>query len=215
MPVADVDVSHEDFQDAGLPPAAGPTSRTLVRFFYRPFQVIEKVKQEDGAEVDQFVWKKREMVEIRAPGDRFNAPTKIVTAAIRQQYAHAYRAWKAGEDQTTAGGWPLTKWPEIDVAQLETLKAHKCYTVEHFAAMSDDNLGRMGPGWKTLRQAARDFLAAAKSAAPLAALREDNNKLRAQAEAQQQTIEALKQAVEKLQAKAGKRDAKDDAKAVA
>lgn len=209
MPVADVDVNHEDFQDAGLPPATGPTSRTLVRFFHQPYRVIEKVKQEDGSEVEQYVWKKREMVEVRAPGDRFNAPTKIVTPAIRQQYAHAYRAWKAGEDQTTAGGWPLAKWPEIDVAQLEALKAHKCYTVEHFASMSDDNLGRMGPGWKTLRQAARDFLAAAKSAAPLAALRAENEKMRAQVEAQQRSMEQMQAALEKLQSKAVKKDSKE------
>lgn len=209
MPADDVELAHDDFRDAGLPPVSGAASRTLVRFFHQPYRVTEMVKQKDGTEVEEFRWKKREMVEVRVPGDRYNAPTKIVDAEVRQRYAAAYRAWKAGEDQNTAGGWPLAQWPGVDVAQVEALKAAKCYTVEHVAALSDDNLGRLGPGWRQVRQAAQDFLAAAKSAAPLAALRAENEKMRNLLEANQRQMEVLQQALEKLQRT--KKDAKEAA----
>lgn len=193
MPVA----SAEDFDIPSEPePAAAPKKADglLIRFFHKAFKELREV---DGK--PRHVWEKREMVELRVPGDKLNAPVKFVTDKEKERWPAQYAAWKAGQDQETAGGWPLEKWPGADVAQVEALRDAKVRTVEQLAGMSDANLSKLGPGWRPMRQAAQDFLKAAESAAPMAALREENDKLKSQQAADRKMIEDLAERLKKLE----------------
>lgn len=201
MPVA----TAEDFDIPADPePSASPRKADglLIRFFHKPFRRLREVEVElDGKKSveKRHVWVKEEMVEMRVPGDKLNAPVKFVTPEIKERWPAQYAAWKAGQDQETAGGWPLEKWPGADVAQVETLREHRVRTVEQLAGMSDANLSKLGPGWRPMRQAAQDFLKAAESAAPMAALREENDKLKAQQEANQRQLAEMAERVKKLE----------------
>lgn len=186
---------------------AGKADGLLVRFFHKPFRRLQEVSIELGGKTTiekRHVWVKEEMVELRVPGDKLNSPVKFATPEIKERFAAAYAAWKSGQDQEVAGGWPLEKWPGADVAQVETLREARVRTVEQFAGMSDANLMKLGPGWRPLRQAAIDFLKAAESAAPMAALREENEKLKSQQEANQRMISDLGERLKKLESGKGK-----------
>lgn len=193
MPADAIDANDPDFRDEA-PVASKKADGLLIRFFHKPFKTLKEVEGKM-----RHVWEKREMVEIRVPGDKLNAPVKFVTDEMRAQWPTQYAAWKAGQDQKTAGGWPLEKWPGADVAQVEALRDAKVYTVEQLAAMSDPNLATLGAGWRPMRQAAKDFLKAAESAAPMAALREENDKLKSQQEANERMINELGERLKKLE----------------
>jgi hypothetical protein len=159
----------------------------LVRFYEKAYRVT-KDELVDGKLVPRICFEKRERVAIRVPGDKTLEAHHDVNDAIRARFPRQYAAWKAGAEQETAGGWPLEKWPELDVAQVEELRARGVRTVEQLAGMSDANLGKLGPGWRAVRQAAQDFLEAAKSSAPLTRLREENETLKSQVEAMQRQM---------------------------
>lgn len=194
MPADTIDPTDPDFREDSAAPRKA--DGLLIRFFHQAHKTTKEVEGKVRT-----VWEKREMVEIRNPGDRLNAPVKIVTDVEKERWPAQYAAWKAGQDQETAGGWPLEKWPGADVAQVEALRFHKVRTVEQFAAMSDANLANLGPGWRPLRQAAKDFLAASESAAPMAALRKENDELRSQQEADRRMINELGERLKKLEGK--------------
>ena len=186
-----------DFADAPAPAVPKKADGLFIRFFHKAFRELAEIAGTDGKATKRHVWVKKEMVELRVPGDKTNAPVKFVNDEMRERWAAQYAAWKAGQDQETAGGMPLEKWPGVDVAQVEELRAAKVRTVEHLAGMSDANLAKLGPGWRPLRQAAQDWLKAAESAAPLAALREENETMRAQLEANQKQLAAMSAALKR------------------
>ncbi len=139
-----------------------------VRFHLAPVRNEEKT-----IEAGYPVFDDVEYIEIRIPGDRLNIIDKPVTAAHKQRYAPQYAAWKNGRDQNTAGGMPLSKWPQVTVGEIETLSHFRVYTVEQLAGLSDAQRGSMGAGWLRLVTAAKDFLAAAKDGAHLAQMRSE------------------------------------------
>jgi hypothetical protein len=190
MPVSDTDLSS--LYEGGPPPPAADGLH--IRFF-------EASQKDDDAtaKAGRPIFVKVEKVEIRIPGDKTNAPVKLVSAEHRERWPKQYAAWKAGLDQSTADGTPLEAWPGVDVAQVDTLRAVKVRTVEHMAGMSDATLGELGPGWRPVRQAAQDWLAAAKQMAPITAVRAENEELRAQLQAAQKTLEDQGAAIRELQ----------------
>lgn len=163
----------------------------LVRFYEKAYRVTRD-ELVDGKLVPRIAFEKRERVAIRVPGDKTLEAHHDVDDAIKARFPRQYAAWKSGAEQETAGGWPLEKWPEMDVAQIEELRTKGVRTVEQFAGMSDANLSKLGPGWRPLRQAAQDFLEAAKSAAPLTRLREENEALKARLEALEKGLQERK-----------------------
>lgn len=195
MPATDLTDSAGLFEGGPPPPQDG--------LYIRFFEASQK-DDEATAKAGRPIFQKVEKVEIRIPGDKTNAPVKFVTDEHRQRWPKQYAAWKQGLDQDTADGTPLEKWPGVDVAQVDELRALRIRTVEHLAAVTDSALGNLGPGWRPIRQAALDWLAAAKQMAPLTAVRAENEELKARAEAQQKMIDELSAAVKELQGKRGK-----------
>lgn len=163
----------------------------LVRFYEKAYRVTRDELVE-GKLVPRIAFEKRERVAIRIPGDKTLEAHHDVDEAIKERFPRQYAAWKSGAEAETAGGWPLEKWPEVDVAQIEELRARGVRTVEHLAGMSDANLAKLGPGWRPVRQAAQDFLESAKSAAPLTRLREENEALKSRLEVLERALQERK-----------------------
>lgn len=189
-----------------------------IRFYHEP--IFNRLKSEGGIRVKDGkeevvegagrpIFDDVEYIEIVIPGDRNNIINRAVTQQDKRQWAQQYQAWKAG-DQEQLSGTPLDKWPGIHRAQVEELKYFRVRTVEQLAEMGDGVIGNIGP-ILGLRQRARDFLAAAKGAAPLESLRaqmvareNENEVLRRQAAEAVQRMDEMSQKLEQLSRAKGK-----------
>lgn len=109
------------------------------------------------------IFKDLEFVRIIVPGDRNTIIDREVWPSDRVRFAEKYRAFKEGREQESTGT-SLEAWPSVTRAQVEELKFFKIKTVEQLADM-DDSLGTKFMGFQKLKQAAKDFLAAANGAA--------------------------------------------------
>lgn len=87
--------------------------------------------------------------------------------------------------------------PFLTVAQIKSLKAINCITLENLAGMSDTNVGK-GMGLVQLRDKARAYLEAAKSAAPITALQAQLDERDALLKAQEDRIARLEAKLEQV-----------------
>jgi len=86
---------------------------------------------------------------------------------IYKRYAPQIEEFKRTDGQMSESGYPIDKWPEIDVAQAETLKYHKVHTVEALANLSDTAVQTIGLGGLELRRKAQAFVSARTAQAPV------------------------------------------------
>jgi hypothetical protein len=137
-------------------------------------QAVEdrKASERDGRPV----FKNVEYVEIHVPGDKTNIPHRPVTDEDRSRFATTYAAWKRGQGDIQAGQ-PLKEWPAIRPAEVAMLAHANVHTVEALAALSDENISRIGPV-RHLVARAKDYMEASRSAAPVAALQAELEKQR-------------------------------------
>ena len=153
-------------------------------------------------------------VKIMTPSDQL---TQIDTIAREDHKARFPRQWmyfqnkQAGQQQVI--GTPVGEWPQLTASAAEELRALKFFTVELIANANDSQLQKIGmiAGMSphSLRDKARAFLnlandsaEEAKREAELQALREENEKIRAEtskqlAEMQEQMKALLLMASEK------------------
>jgi hypothetical protein len=168
----------------------GADARLAVTFYKR------SVKQEDESiAAGRPIFKEFDFVRICVPGDNL---TEIDTYAQQshknrfpRQWAH-YQNQTAGQEQII--GTPIEQWPLITRSQADELKGIKFYTVESVANCSDQQLQRIGmiAGMSphNFREKAKAFLNLASDSAEVAqreqelqALREENDKIKAETEA--------------------------------
>lgn len=153
-------------------------------------------------------------VKIMTPSDQL---TQIDTIAREDHKARFPRQWayfqnkQAGVQQVV--GTPVGEWPQLTASAAEELRALKFFTVELIANANDSQLQKIGmiAGMSphSLRDKARAFLnlandsaEEAKREAELQALREENEKIKAEtdkklAEMQEQMKALLLMAAEK------------------
>lgn len=110
-----------------------------------------------------------------------------------------YKAWKEGQELPLEGT-PIKLWPVVSPSQRDKLLSMHIRTVEELAESSDTAMEAFGMGGITLRQRARDYLAAKKE--PAAKVSADMEKLRKENESLIARLKALEEAVatEKKQA---------------
>lgn len=137
------------------------------------FRHVPKVDDVATVERGETVWKNVEYLTITIPGDRTFIFDGEVTDSHRGRFSTRYERWKAGQS-TTLEGTPLSAWPGITPAELNTLAQGGIHTVEGLAGLSDGNSGKVGPVL-ALRDRARKYLQAARESAPIETL---NAKLR-------------------------------------
>lgn len=190
----------------------GADARLAVTFYKR------SVKQEDESiAAGRPIFKEFDFVRICVPGDNL---TEIDTYAQESHKARFPRQWAhyqnqiAGQEQII--GTPIEQWPLVSRSQADELKGIKFYTVESIAHCSDQQLQRIGmiAGMSphTFREKAKAFLNLASESAEvsqreaeLQALRQENDKIKAETEAKlskmQEQMEALLAAVAEKQQK--------------
>ena len=184
----------------------GADARLAVQFYKK------SMKQEDASnEAGRPIFKEFDFVRIMIPGDNL---TEIDTYAQESHKQRFPRQWAHYQNQVANHqdiiGTPLDQWPQVTRSQAEELRGLKFYTVESIADCSDQQLQRIGmvAGMSphNFRQKAKAFLNLANDSAEVAqreaemqALRQENDKIKAETEAKlakmQEQMEALLAAV--------------------
>jgi hypothetical protein len=184
----------------------GADSRLAVQFYKK------SMKQEDASnEAGRPIFKEFDFVRIMIPGDNL---TEIDTYAQESHKTRFPRQWAHYLNQTAGHedivGTPLDQWPQVTRSQAEELRGLKFYTVESIADCSDQQLQRIGmvAGMsphnfrlkaKAFLNLANDSADVAQREAELQALRQENDKIKAETEAKlskmQEQMEALLAAV--------------------
>ena len=173
-----------------------------VEFRYQPVQDEEASRREGrwvGADV--------EYAFVTLPGGRTKIPLRV-TDEVRARYRLEYDAWRRGEE-APLDGLSLKEWPAITRSQAEEYWRLGVRTLEDLVAVPDPVLQQLGSGARMLQHKARAWLAAATAtgttAEELAALRQDNEALRAR-------VAELTTQISALAAKPAARSAKKGAR---
>ena len=147
--------------------AEGRVAPPLAGRFYIEAQEDEAASKATGKRIFRDV----EMIEIRI--DSRDIRNRAVEDKDRHDYAKQYLAWKAGQDQEAAEGYPLKQWPPIRKGEAETLYSNGIRTVQQLAAAVDARVQILGP-FMALKQKAKDWLEEEKRGAGMNKLREEN-----------------------------------------
>lgn len=139
--------------------------KLFVQFFIHPKQNATK-----SLEAGRPIYDDTEYVRIITPGDKDNIVERPAKLADHQRFARQYQAFKQGLTDPVVSGTPLRMWPIMSRAMVEELAYFKVFTVEQLADLPD-NLAGQFMGIQRFKQAAKDFVEAAKSTAPLEQMR--------------------------------------------
>ena len=184
----------------------GADSRLAVQFYKR------SVKQDIASdEAGRPIFKEFDFIRIMIPGDNL---TEIDTYAQESHKQRFPRQWAHYQNQVSNHqdiiGTPLDQWPQVTRSQAEELRGLKFHTVESIADCSDQQLQRIGmvAGMSphNFRLKAKAFLNLANDSAEVAhreeelqALRQENDKIKAETDAKlaamQEQMSALLAAV--------------------
>ena len=177
-------------------------SRLAVKFYTREVQnQIETIKE------NRPIFEEKVFIKIAVPGDQYS---EIDTYAHDEHKNRFPIQWanflnRQGEEQNYSGT-SLKEWPLITKSQAEELRGLKFHTVESIAMATDQAIQKIGmlAGMSpySFREKAQSFLKMAKEGADVSAreaelnaLKEENAKIKAEAEEkyqkQQAQIEAL------------------------
>lgn len=180
----------------------GADSRLAVKFYKKPVK-SEFASQEAGRPIYTDVT----YIKIIVPGDGLSEIDRPMYEEDKQRFPkHWYQFMNTHGNDEIITGTPLSQWPLITMSQAEELKGLKFHTVEMIAHASDQQLQRIGMiggmSPHSFRDKAKSFLNLAEDSAEqakreeeLTALREENAKIKAEADAKfakmQEQMEAL------------------------
>lgn len=163
-----------------------------VKFYMRP--VIDEAA---STEAGRPIYKDREYVEIRTPGQQNNVIQRPVSDMDRQRFNAAYRQFKAGELEQTIGT-PLVEMAWITRSQVEELSHLRIRTVEHLATLDDAVCSRFAGLYK-LKQRAQQVLAESEKNAPFIKMQEANEDLQNKVATLEDTVKQQSELIRKLQ----------------
>lgn len=153
---------------------------------------MESVKDEEASSKEgRPIYADKEYIKIIPVGDKNTVICRPVrtswdgnNAPDTERWPHQYAAFKNQQVQVNEGT-PLEQWPPLTKSQVMMMKSANVHTVEQLAAVSDQNLGNLGMGARSLREKAEAYINNSKDGAGLSALQEKNERL-------EKEIEALK-----------------------
>ncbi len=184
-----------EMTEGAMQPDAEADRKLMVQFGYHP-----KLDREASTREGRPIYKDTVYVMIIVPGDKESI---IHRPAWEQDYARFPKQWALfkNKDQEQLVGTPLKMVPWLSAAQVKELEYFNVRTVEHLAEVNENIVGRVH-GMHGLKRQAQDFIKAATEAAPLI-------EMRAELEARDKDMAAMKQQVQELAAALEKeRDAK-------
>lgn len=138
----------------------------LVRFFTKSVQDNARSAQEGRP-----IFRDKEYIEIRFPGNRTDAVARPATSKDKQRFPAHYKAFKERVAMPEVGT-PLGEWPVISRSQAEELAFYNVKTVEQLASVSDSQ-GQKFMGFNGLRQKAKEFLELSKGVVEASQLRDE------------------------------------------
>ena len=157
METFEADVTH--FQDT-----SEADRSLLVRFFVKSTQDKAATIKEGRP-----IFREREFIEIRFPGNRTDAVARPARPADIARFPRHYDAFKRRVEMPDEGT-PLAEWPQISRSQVEELAFYNIKTVEQLVGMSDANAGQF-MGINKLRAQAKEFLENSKQLVELSSLK--------------------------------------------
>lgn len=116
---------------------------------------------------------------------------------VREEHKHRFpRAWAAflAGEEGVVDGTPLKEFPGLTKDDISTLTHFHVLSVEQLASMSDEHVSNLGHGWRDRRNGAKAWLAARKSAQPVAELNAKLEEKDAQVAALMERLAALEAA---------------------
>lgn len=146
----------------------------VVRFYTRPV-----VDQEATLKEGRTVHRDGIYVHVSFPADNTLVVDRPVYEADKGRWPRHWLAFLANKPQELSGTM-LSVWGPLSPALVEDYRAQKVLTVEQLAAVPDVNIDRLGIGARGHRQAAVDFLEAARSRAPLLRVSKELEEVKAQ-----------------------------------
>lgn len=186
MQTADFNVEDFDSREAG-------DKTVYVKFYVKP------VRDEDASVAEgRPIYKDKEYIEIRVPGNQTNVVQRPVSDMDRRRFRTAYEKFKEGETEQTIGT-PLTEVGWITRSQVEELSYLRIRTLEHLAEVGDDVCSRM-PGMYKLKQRAQQAVAKSEKDAPFLAIQQKNEEMANRMAAMEQTIAEQSAIIQKLNA---------------
>ena len=177
-------------------------NRLAVKFYNTEVQnEIETIKQ------NRPIFEEKIFIKIATPGDSLNEIDRGIYDSDKNRFPIQWANFlnRQGEHQNYSGT-SLKEWPLITKSQAEELRGLKFHTVEAIAMATDQAIQKIGmlAGMSpyTFREKAQSFIKMAKEGADVSAreaelnaLKEENAKIKAEAEEkyqkQQAQIEAL------------------------
>ncbi len=166
---------------------------------------LRAVQDKVASERDGYpVFKEREYVSLRVPGDKNTHSFRPSKEKDRERYPKAYAAFK-NRNSTVTVGFPIEQWPQITRGEALTLKAMSIHSVESLAEVHDGHIEKLGHSGRQWRTKAKAFLAQAKDTAEAQRLADENRKKDEQMADMQRQIKDLAAQLE------GKRRPKDKA----
>ena len=182
-------------------PADFESREAADRSVYVKFYITPVHDEAASAAEGRPMYRDREYVEIRTPGQQNNVIQRPVTDMDRQRFRQAYRKFKEGEEEQVIGT-PLSEVPWITRSQVEELAHIRVRTLEHLAALDDSVCSRFA-GLYGLKQKAQKAMEKAISDAPISALQAQIDELKNLAETQAQTIKDQSEIIASMKAKKG------------
>jgi len=134
-----------------------------VKFFMHPLQDKTKTLEEGRP-----IFVEKEFIQIMIPGDKDNIVVREIRPGDNQRFSQQYQSFKNNEEEVMEGT-PLEKWPLISSSQVEEMKFFNIRTVEQLASLAD-SVSQKFMGINTLRTRAKEYIEAAKDAAPVSIL---------------------------------------------
>ena len=122
-----------------------------------------------------------EYVKIHIAGDPKNLQDRKVQDRDIERWPLHYKAFKEGLEAPTEGT-PITEWPVIGEAKRRELLALNIKTLEALAELPEGGIARLGIGARELVKKAQAALEQAKGQAPMNALIDENEQLKARNE---------------------------------
>lgn len=144
MPIADF--NYEDFDQARQ---KEQDEKLLVKFY------LDTTRDKEASEKQgRAVFKEREFVDIRVPGQRGTVVIRPATDRDRARFPRHYAAFKQ-RVELPMEGTPLKEWPVISRSLAEELAFSGVKTVEQLANVPDHSISAImgGKGFKAKAQA--------------------------------------------------------------
>ena len=124
--------------------------------------------------------KRKPYIHIAIPGDKTTDIRRAVKESDKIRFPRHWEAFERGLDQIEAGGMPLEEWAALDEGRRTELRAMNIFTVEQVANLADGVLKQVGMDARTLRDKAREIVAAKQAPARVEQLEADKADLQAQ-----------------------------------